>query len=92
MHALRREFLSLSLGRFLECETRGGQSPACMDELLLSRGSVADDRPHLIGVHLVGWHQVDQAFGVLDPFRDPVLVFHAMKTAHCRLSTPRELK
>lgn len=39
-----------------------------MNQLLLAVRRVSDDRPHLVGVHLIGWHQIDQAFGVLGPF------------------------
>ncbi len=53
-----------------------------MHELLLSVSRVADDGPQLVGVHLIRRHQVDKAFGILGPFRDPVPVFHAIKIAH----------
>ena len=78
---LGRKFLGFRFGGLLEREARGGQSPARMDQLFLSLSGIADDRPHLIGVHLVCRHQVDQAFGVLGPLRDPVFVFHAIKIA-----------
>ncbi len=63
-----------------------------IDQLLLPVVGVADDRPYLVGVHLVGRHKVDQAFSILGPFRDPVLVFHAIKIAHSRPSAPLELE
>ncbi|WP_260687114.1 hypothetical protein [Rhizobium laguerreae] len=55
-----------------------------MDKLLSAIGSIANDWPRLVGVHLVGGHQVNQALNVLGPFANPVLVFHAVEIAHDR--------
>lgn len=55
-----------------------------MHKLLAAVGCVADDWSRLIGVHLVGGHQIDQALGILSPFADPVLVLHAVEIAHDR--------
>lgn len=53
-----------------------------MDQLLPAIDCISYDRPHLIGVHLVGGHQVDQDICVLSPLVDPIPVFHAVEIAH----------
>lgn len=53
-------FVRSSFRRFHLHENRRRQAPACMHEPLFSISRVADDRPHLVGVHLIGRYQVDQ--------------------------------
>ena len=67
---------------FLLDKEWGGQAPSGVDELPTADRGIADDRPHLIGVHLIGGHQVDEALGVQRPLVDPILVLHAVEVAH----------
>ncbi|MEW7894085.1 rhodanese-like domain-containing protein, partial [Agrobacterium fabrum] len=62
------QFFGLGFGGLFQGEPRRGKTPTRMCQLCPSISGVADNRSHLIGVHLIGWHEVDEALGVLSPF------------------------